>query len=85
MHSPPNLALAIRATSITDTTVARDRAATRPALALGSDFDSLGPAAKVRRLATSSCWGPALFRLFDTGAQVNILQTARSPHPDVAA
>lgn len=85
MRSPPSLALAIRAKSTTSATFDRDHAATRPALALGSDFDSIGTASKIRRVSNSSCRKPALPRLLDTGAQVNILQAVRAALPAVVA
>ena len=67
------------------TAFARHYFDTRAALLLGASFDSLGTDAKIRRLYSRNFETPALNRVLDSGAKVNVLQQILPSLPAVAA
>lgn len=84
LTSLSDVAPSIRASSAESSTFGATRLDLRTQIGLASDFDALGPAAKVRRLSEAALDSRLLSRFLDAGSQLNVLQQVRSTLPSVA-
>ena len=79
-----SLAASIRVSSVEATSFARQHSCAASAIDLHANFSSLGPAAKIRRLAESTAPREQVMRFLNTGAQVNILRQVQDSLKPVA-
>ena len=85
MASAHALAAGLRVSSVAETIPARAQQAANAAIDLPDDFDSMGPAAKIRCLAGSTADNADIYRFLNTGAQVNILHQVQDSLKSVAS
>ena len=80
-----DMASAFRAKEIGDTSFARNRKAARVDLGLSDEYESAGPAARIRLLELSRAPPATLSAFLNTGAQINTLRQVQGSLRSVAS
>ena len=83
--SPTQLASSFRGRRINQTSVAKERESSVKLLGLAADFEKLGPAAKIRKLAESPHPLAVVSNFLRTGAKLNMLRQVQDSLSSVAA
>ena len=85
LTSPAQLASSFRGKRINQTGIAKERDSSVKLLGLSAEFEKLGPAAKIRKLAESPHPMAAVSNFLRSGAQLNMIRQVQDSLSSVAA